>query len=74
MIAILILLIFFVMEQLRQLRKDINPEEEICDYDSCSQKAVNLFDDRCFDSEDSKCQPFLEFWNKCQELKKEGEC
>ena len=50
--------------------------ERYCDYDSCSQKASQIFEHsgRCFDNDSEECKPFLEFWNECQENKKEGEC
>jgi hypothetical protein len=66
-LAIILILSWIILTNYPQL-------PQYCDYDSCSQKASVLYEVRCFDSNNSECQPFLEFWNNCQKLKKEGEC
>ena len=66
-LSLIIFLLFYTLNHLA-------PEQEFCDYDSCSQEATsgkwNYSGSACFDGNNSDCQDFLRFWRACQEYKR----
>jgi len=75
-IGVFVVTLILIILSLIIIENTIYKDYEFCDYDTCSQKSSLIFDhgERCFDSENIKCKEFLDFFNRCQSLKKKGDC
>ena len=76
-IGTLILIIVSLIFVVTFLSIKFSPENNFCDYDSCSQEIYkwNYNGSTCFDYNNPECQDFLRLWNVCQDYKnKLGVC